>query len=42
MIAIGKEIYMYGGQGRTMFEDLRVLDCTKLEQYTWHLVDSDD
>jgi len=29
MVAIGKEVYMFGGQGRTMFEDIRMLDCAR-------------
>lgn len=26
MVAIGPNVYMFGGQGRTMFEELRVID----------------
>lgn len=26
MVAIGPHVYMFGGQGRTMFEELRVID----------------
>jgi hypothetical protein len=39
MVAVGKDVYMYGGQGRTMFDDLRLLDCSKLHQYVWSLVE---
>ena len=41
MVVVGKEVYMYGGQGRTMFDDLRVLDCSKLHQYVWSLIEHD-
>lgn len=39
MVAIGTDVYLYGGQGRTMFEDLRLLDCSKRDQWNWELVD---
>lgn len=27
MVGIGKDIYMYGGYGRELFDDLRILNC---------------
>lgn len=42
MISIGKDVYMFGGQGRTMFEELRMLDCSKKDQYNWLLLNEDD
>ena len=40
MVAIGSDVYIFGGQGRTMFEDLRFLDCSKKEEYNWVLLES--
>jgi hypothetical protein len=28
MVVIGHNIYMFGGQGRTMYEEIRMLDTT--------------
>jgi hypothetical protein len=28
MIAMGHHVYMFGGQGRTMFDELRVVDTS--------------
>lgn len=28
MVVMGKDIYLFGGQGRTMFEELRLIDTT--------------
>lgn len=27
MVAIGNEVYLYGGYGRELFDDLRILQC---------------
>lgn len=35
MVTVGTDIYMYGGQGRTMFEDLRLIDCSRRDQWNW-------
>lgn len=42
MIAIGKDIYMFGGQGRTMFDELRMLDCSRRDQYNWTLINTEE
>jgi len=42
MVAMGKDIYLFGGQGRTMFEELRLIDTTHKEDWNWVLLDTDD
>jgi N-acetylneuraminic acid mutarotase len=42
MVTVGTDVYMYGGQGRTMFEDLRLLDGSKRDQWNWVQLDGEN
>ena len=42
MVAVGNEIYLFGGQGRTMFEELRLIDTSDKEEWHWRLLDTDE
>jgi hypothetical protein len=42
MVTIGNNIYMYGGQGRTMFEELRVIDTKEKSAWNWSILEEDD
>eukprot|EP00347_Sterkiella_histriomuscorum_P001925 403370142 len=37
IVAIGKEVYLYGGYGRELFDDLRILECYG-QQWKWNLI----
>lgn len=36
MVGIGREVYIYGGYGRQLFEDLRILHCSG-QYWQWEL-----
>ena len=42
MVAVGKDIYLFGGQGRSMFEELRLIDTTHKHEWNWVLLDTGD
>ncbi len=42
MVVVGNEIYLFGGQGRTMFEELRMIDTTHKHEWNWALIDTGD
>jgi N-acetylneuraminic acid mutarotase len=42
MVVMGKDIYLFGGQGRTMFEELRLIDTTHKLDWNWVLLDTGD
>jgi hypothetical protein len=42
MVVIGKNIYLFGGQGRTMFEEMRLADTKDKHEWNWVLLDHDD
>jgi N-acetylneuraminic acid mutarotase len=42
MVVVGKDIYLFGGQGRSMFEELRLIDTTHKHEWNWVLLDTGD
>ncbi len=42
MVVIGHNIYMFGGQGRTMYEELRMLDTISKQHWNWQVLEEED
>jgi hypothetical protein len=42
MVVMGKDIYLFGGQGRGMFEELRIIDTSHKHEWNWVVLDIED